>query len=94
MCGATDDYERDTYIIVQLNNVIIAMVLEVMHPEDPVQSSDECNGREDVPLDHSSGDVEWLGESHRAIGVSVAHYSGGCRKYSLHEARHQRVILV
>ena len=28
MCGATDDYERDTYIIVQLNNVIIAMMLK------------------------------------------------------------------
>ena len=28
MCGVTDDYERDTYIIVQLNNVIIAMMLK------------------------------------------------------------------
>ena len=27
MCGATDDYEMDTYIIVQLNNVIITMML-------------------------------------------------------------------
>ena len=27
-----------------------AGVLDVMHPEDPVQSWDECNGREDVPL--------------------------------------------
>ena len=28
MCGATDVYERDTYIIVQLNNVIIAMMVK------------------------------------------------------------------
>ena len=67
-----------------------AGVLEVMHPEDPVQSCDKCNGREYVPLEYSSesGNVEWLGEGHRAIGVSEAHYSGGCRKVSLHYAMH------
>ena len=65
-----------------------AGVLEVMHPEDPVQSCDKCDGREDVPLEYSSGDVEWLRECHRAIGVSGALYSGGCREDSLHDATH------
>ena len=40
------------------------------------------------PPEFSSGDVEWLGECHRATGVSEAHYSGGCRKDSLHNATH------
>ena len=40
------------------------------------------------PMEYSSGDVEWLGECHHVIGVSEAHYSGGCRKGSLHDATH------
>ena len=69
----------------------IAGVLEVMLPEDPVQSCDKCNGRDDVsdvPLEYSSCDVKWLGECHRAIGVSKAYYSCGCREDSLHYAMH------
>ena len=65
-----------------------AGVLEVMHPEDPVHSCDKCNGQEYVPLEFSSGEVEWLGECHRAIGVSEAHYSGGYREDGLHDATH------
>ena len=65
-----------------------AGVLEVTHPEDPIQSCDICNGREDVAVEYSSGDVERLGEYHRAIAVSEAHYSSGCREDSLHDAPH------
>ena len=54
--------------------------LEVMHPEDPVKSCDKCNGREYVPLEYSSGDVEWLGECHRAIELSEAQYSVAAAK--------------
>ena len=65
-----------------------AGVLEIMHPEDPVQSCDKRNGREDVPLEYSSGDVEWLGECHHTIGVAEAHNSSGCREDSLYDATH------
>ena len=42
-----------------------AGVLKIVHPEHPV---DKCNGREGVSVEYSSGDVDWLGECHRAIG--------------------------